>query len=298
MNFATFAGGCFWCIEPLFLDVKGIKNVNVGYMGGRIENPTYEEVCKGNSGHLEVVQVEFDENKISYEQLLDIFWHAIDPTDSEGQFADRGEQYTTAIFYHNEADKKIAEKSKKEVQRFFDKEVVTKIRPAIKFYLGEREHQNYCNLHPLRYKLYIKASGRKYFLEKQWGKDLTNEQKEVALKQGTECAFANAYYDNKEPGIYVDAITGKPLFSSADKFESGTGWPSFKQPIDNKAVYEKNDLSHGMKRIEVRSGITHLGHKFEEGENYRYCINSASIRFIPAKELRKQGYEKWLNRIK
>ena len=169
---ATFAGGCFWCMEPPFENQKGIKDVISGYTGGHVENPTYEEVCSGTTGHAEGVEVTFDPKEISYEKLLDIFWHNVDPTDGGGQFADRGDQYRTEIFYHGEEQKRLAEKSKENLEKakVFTRPITTKITPAVTFYKAEDYHQDYCRLNPLRYKAYRYGSGRDTFLEKTWGK--------------------------------------------------------------------------------------------------------------------------------
>jgi len=169
---ATFAGGCFWCMEPPFENLKGIKDVISGYTGGHVENPTYEEVCTGTTGHAEGVEITYDPKQISYDALLDVFWHNIDPTDAGGQFADRGDQYRTEIFYHSQAQKKAAEtsKAKLDAAKIFTKAITTAVSSAVTFYAAEEYHQDYCRLNPLRYKAYRYGSGRDQFLEKIWGK--------------------------------------------------------------------------------------------------------------------------------
>lgn len=304
-------------VQP-FEEQPGIIKVVSGYTGGHTENPTYEEVCSETTGHAEAVQITFDPELFPYEKLLDIFWQQIDPTDAGGQFHDRGASYRTAIFYHNEEQRQKAEASKKTLAESgrFDKPIVTEITKATTFYPAEDWHQQFYKKNPLRYRMYRAGSGRDAFIAKHWqneaGEDraidraalrekLTPMQYYVTQEDGTEPPFQNEYWDHEEPGIYVDIVSGEPLFSSLDKYDAGCGWPSFTKPLHGENIVEKLDTSHFMVRTEVRSaeGDSHLGHVFEDGPidagGLRYCINSAALRFIPVHRLEEEGYGQYLH---
>ena len=331
---ATLAGGCFWCVEADFEKVAGVTKAISGYAGGEERNPTYPQVSSGSTGHVEAVQVMFDPRQISYAQILDVFWKHVDPTDDKGQFVDRGRQYRTAIFYHDESQRQIAEESRQALasSAIFDRPIVTEIRPLKEFYRAEEYHQDYYKNHSIRYRFYRYNSGRDQFLEKVWKdkKDfqvietsskaeteteyrtpdqatlrsrLTQLQYQVTQEDATESPFRNEYWDNKAEGIYVDVVSGEALFSSTDKFVSGTGWPSFTKPLNPQGVVEKEDRSFFSVRTEVRSELadSHLGHLFTDGPaptGLRYCINSAALRFVPKDRLEEKGHEEYISLFK
>jgi len=292
-----------------FEELPGIVSIVSGYTGGHKPNPTYEEVCSETTGHVEAVQITFNPDIFPYEKLLELFWQQIDPTDAGGQFYDRGSSYQTAIFYHSEEQREKAEASKQALERSgrFDKPIVTPILPAGPFYEAEDYHQDYHKKNPGHYKRYRKGSGRDDFLEKHWAPKINKEelkqrltplQYEVTQNNATERPFQNEFWDHHGDGIYVDIVSGEPLFSSTDKYDSGCGWPSFTRPIRDYSIKEKLDLSHMMVRTEVRSkgSDSHLGHVFDDGpgpNGLRYCINSAALRFIPKEDLDKEGYSEY-----
>ena len=298
---ATFAAGCFWGVEDAFRKVKGVTNVTAGYTGGHTAHPTYEQVCRHTTGHAEAVEVEYDPAQVTYEQLLEVLWRIHNPTTLNRQGPDVGDQYRSAIFYHTPAQQAAAEASKARLERSrrYAKPVVTEITPAATFYRAEEYHQRYHEKQgggqcPIDIGQTLEP-GPAPLSNEELKRRLTAEQYHVMREGGTERPFANAYWNNKSPGLYVDPITGEALFASTDKFDSRTGWPSFTRPIQADAVVEQADKKHGMVRTEVRAkqSGSHLGHVFDDGPDptgLRYCINSAALRFIPVEDLEKEGY--------
>ena len=311
MEKLILAGGCFWCIESAFSHVLGVLMTQCGYTGGDHSNPTYEEVCQGNTGHVEAVEIQFDPQMVTFLQILDIFWHHIDPLDSAGQFSDRGSQYQTTIFYRNEDQKVLAEKSKATIQALFNEPIATQILPAKFFYPAEAPHQSFCLKQPEWYQRYQRGHEKplkQIWEDKRYVSSSQEELKEkltplqytVTQEEGTESPFVNDYWSNKKEGLYVDIVSGEPLFTSFDKFESASGWPSFTQPLKPQSISEEDDFKLGTRRIALRAKLsgTYLGHVFPDGPpptGMRYCINSAALRFIPKEKLGEEGYGELLS---
>jgi peptide methionine sulfoxide reductase msrA/msrB len=326
---ATFAGGCFWTMEHAYDDLLGVISAKSGFTGGTTKNPSYMQVVEGNTGHLESVQVVFDPAKISYETLLWTFWHNINPFQADGQACDTGPNYHTAVFVRSPEQRRAASIARQQIADRFHREVATQVLTAGAFYAAEDYHQDYAKKNPIQYGRYRLGCGRDRVLQQIWGDEagvaavpktssrggaytvkpkpadadlrrtLTPLQYEVTQHEATERPFQNEYWDNHKDGIYVDVVSGEPLFSSTDKYDSHTGWPSFTRPLEADNVTEKTDRSLFMERTEVRSAHagSHLGHVFNDGPRptgLRYCINSASLRFVPVDSLESEGYGQYL----
>lgn len=315
MSEIYLAGGCFWGMEKYIASIHGVQFTQVGYANGNTDSPTYEEVCHHNTGHAETVRVNYDAEIVSLEFLLELYYSAIDPVSVNRQGADFGPQYRTGIYYVNEDDRSVINRSIAHLQESYDHPIAIEVKPLVNFSAAEEYHQRYLDKNPggychiPRYKFEQAAKAlvnpAAYSApDAEKIQSLTDLQYQVTQNNATEPPFANEYYDTFRLGIYVDITTGEPLFASSDKFESGCGWPSFLKPIDPGVVREKFDLSHGMSRTEVRSrvGNTHLGHVFNDGPRefggMRYCINSAALRFIPREDMAREGYGYLLGQVK
>jgi len=304
------AGGCFWGTEAYMARIPGVADTDVGYANGHTVNPTYEQVCSHNTGFAEAVHVRYDPVRISLAALLGHFFEIIDPTSLNRQGNDVGNQYRSGIYYRDPADLPVIQAAVAKEAGKYSRPIVTEVKPLENYYLAEKYHQDYLEKNPNGY-CHVSFTTLPRAYESHYIKpDLTElrqrlspVQYKVTQENDTERPFTGEYWDNHRPGLYVDIVTGEPLFTSRDKFDSGCGWPSFAKPVDKKVIKEKRDLSHGSDRIEVRSqsGDSHLGHVFTDGPaelgGLRYCINSAALRFIPLEDLEAEGYGAWIGQI-
>lgn len=301
------AGGCFWGVEAYMSRINGVYDVTSGYANGEGENPTYKDVIRGDRGFAEAVHVKYDPKRVTLQKLLADYFRVIDPTSVNKQGNDQGVQYRTGIYYTDANDAEIMKQAVSQEQEKYSKPIVTEVLPLENYYLAEEYHQDYLEKNPDGYchidlsildeqEIAIDPAQYPRPTDEELKQRLTEAQYAVVVNNDTEHAFTNAYWDNEEPGLYVDIATGEPLFSSRDKYDSGCGWPSFTKPIVPDVVTYHEDTSFGMIRTEVRSraGDIHLGHMFDDGPEdqggKRYCINSASIRFIPAAQMDTEGY--------
>lgn len=319
------AGGCFWGLEKYLSLIKGVDSTEVGYANGMTQSPSYEDVCYKNTGHVETVKVVYDPTQISLSFLLSLFFDVIDPISVNRQGNDVGSQYRTGIYFIIPEDEPVIRTSIRALQSRFEKPIAIEIEPLKDFYVAEEYHQKYLDNNPGGYchigrdkfakaekaiekqALEEKAMEKNPPIEKKSQEELkrvlTPMQFDVTQNSDTEPPFQNEYHDLFREGIYVDITSGEPLFVSTDKFDSGCGWPSFSKPINDEIIVEKEDNSLFRKRTEVRSKFAdaHLGHVFTDGPKemggLRYCINSASLRFIPKEEMETMGYGEWLKAL-
>ena len=309
-NEIYLAGGCFWGVEGYFKKIPGVIDTSVGYANGKTNDTSYGELNK--TDHSETVKITYDQDVVSLQELLEYYFRIIDPTSINQQGNDKGRQYRTGVYYTNQNDKIIIDEIIRQQQENYDKKIAVEVEPLNNFVLAEDYHQDYLDKNPGGY-CHINIALANEPLESNKNKitkndadlkeKLTKEQYDVTQKNSTERPFTSEYNDFDEEGIYVDIVSGEPLFSSKDKYDAGCGWPSFTKPIDSNINY-KSDKSYNMDRIEVRSkkGDSHLGHVFNDGPKdkggVRYCINGASLRFIPLSKMKEEGYEEYIDKVK
>lgn len=315
-----YAGGCFWGVQEYFSRIPGVYEVTSGYANGKTENPTYKEVVNENTGHAETIHLRYDPSVISLKTLTRQFFKIINPVSVDRQGNDMGHQYRSGVYYKDKGDIPVLQEIFDEIQKEYTTPIVAELKPLESYYLAEEYHQDYLKKNPCGYchisfetlnevvteteEATVNPMNYKKPSADRIKKMLTPKQFDITQKAGTEIAFTGEYWETKDLGIYVDIVTGEPLFTSTDKYDSGCGWPSFTKPLESEVVTEESDTSHGMVRTEIRSrvGDSHLGHLFTDGPKdkggLRYCINSASLKFIPVEQMDETGYGEYKQYIK
>lgn len=305
-----FAGGCFWGTQAYFDQIKGILETEVGYANGITENPDYKQVCTGATGFAETTKIVYDDSVVSLYQLLEHLFRTIDPTSLNKQGGDIGTQYRTGVYWTEMNQKYVVDDFINLVKNQYEKPIVVENKYLKNYYSAEEYHQKYLQKNPTGYchvdlsKAFDDLIYQKYEKPSNQAikEKLTNLQYEVTQNADTEMPYSSEYDNHYEKGIYVDIVTGQPLFSSTDKFNAGCGWPSFSRPIEQAVKYYE-DNSHNRRRIEVKSksGESHLGHVFDDGPKemggLRYCINGASIRFVPLEKMEEEGYSEYIKYV-
>ncbi len=310
-----FAGGCFWGTAHLFSLVPGVSESEAGYANSIVPNPTYKEVCTGNTHAAETVKVVYDPDSVALSSLIRLYFKSIDPLSVNRQGGDVGTQYRTGIYFSDPADAPVIEAELATLARRHKEPLAVEFGPIQNFYPAEDYHQDYlyknpdgyCHVDPALFKeaktLGVTSSSEKVTAREELRSRLTPLQWEVTQNGATERPFTNEYDHEFRPGIYVDITDGTPLFVSSEKYDSGCGWPAFSRPIDDSLISEHMDTSYGRIRTEVRSAKSgsHLGHVFPDGPadkgGLRYCINSASLRFVPKEDMEKEGYGTYLRYV-
>jgi peptide methionine sulfoxide reductase msrA/msrB len=290
---ATLAAGCFWGVEDAYLHLPGVLAVTSGYTNGTVPEPTYRQVCTGDTGHAEAVRIVFDPGMVSYDALLELFWNIHDPTQVDRQGPDVGSQYRSGIFTHDGDQERAARASLAAAQPYFPRPIATRIEPAGTFWAAEDYHQRYFETngqggcHPRR-RGWPVVTARLERSDAEWARILPADRFRILRQGGTEAPFCSVYQEAKQhgAGVYRCAGCGLELFESTGKFESGTGWPSFHSALRGR-VEEFPDRSHDMERVEIRCFRCggHLGHVFDDGPRptgRRFCVNGLSLEFVPA----------------
>lgn len=304
IRYIVLAGGCFWGLQKYLALIPGVLDTQAGYANSNVPGPSYELVCLGATNAAEAVRLGYDAGQLALRDILDLFFEVIDPASKNRQGNDVGTQYRTGIYYEDEADIEVAKAALSELQQWYAAPLAVELLPLADFTAAEDYHQDYLEKNPGGYchisaQVFARVAQRAALLPQI--RQLTPLQYAVTQGSATEPPYTGAYDSTFEPGIYVDVITGAPLFSSADKFDSGCGWPAFTRPLGTGTVTELVDRSLGFVRTEVRSAASnaHLGHVFTDGPaergGLRYCINSAALRFVPRAQMAAAGYADWLS---